>query len=54
MFCSDLTFGLRSSFVVVALTSAALVSAAEFKSEHYEFFEKNLEFALQGGSGDAV
>src|SRR5437667_5105647 len=46
MFCSDLTFGLRSSFVVVALTSAALVSAAEFKSEHYEFFEKKIRPVL--------
>ena len=46
MFCSDLTFGLRSSFVVVALSSAALVSAAEFKSEHYEFFEKKIRPVL--------
>src|SRR5882762_8240974 len=44
MLCSDLKFGLRLTFA--ALSSAALVSAAEFKSEDYEFFEKKIRPVL--------
>src|SRR3989441_62703 len=44
MFRSDLKFGPRLTFA--ALASTALVSAAEFKSGDYEFFEKKIRPVL--------
>src|SRR6267378_6318346 len=44
MLCSDLKFGLRLTFA--GLSSAVLASAAEFKSEDYEFFEKKIRPVL--------
>src|SRR5258708_7161428 len=46
MFSWHLKLGLRISFVAVPLFSAALVSAAEFKPEGYDFFEKKIRPVL--------
>ena len=46
MFSSHLTLGLRLAFVAVPLCSTALRSAAEFKSEDYDFFEKKIRPVL--------
>src|SRR5947208_9324234 len=46
MFSSHLTLGLRLAFVTVPLCSTALRSAAVFKPEDYDFFEKRIRPVL--------
>ena len=42
MCCPELKRGLRVGFVAGPLLSAALVSAADFKQEDYDFFETKI------------
>src|SRR5436190_16201715 len=46
MFCSGLNSGLRVVFVAGPLSAAALVSAADLKSEGHDFFEKKIRPVL--------
>src|SRR5436190_23019387 len=46
MFCSGLNSGLRVVFVAGPLSAAALVSAADLKSEGHDFFERKIRPVL--------